>query len=69
MEEGGSILSCADGIARVIERHLKDNNKFISNGKNTQVGNVCPQCPDCGDMLIFKEGCVVCNSCGYSRCG
>lgn len=28
----------------------------------------CPECPDCGAMLEFKEGCAMCNSCGYSKC-
>ena len=28
----------------------------------------CPQCPECGEMLEFAEGCVVCRSCGYSKC-
>ncbi len=26
-------------------------------------------CPDCGEMLAFEGGCVVCKQCGYSRCG
>lgn len=28
-------------------------------------------CPDCGEVLIFVEGCARCPdpSCGYSRCG
>ena len=25
-------------------------------------------CPECGEMLEFAEGCVVCKSCGYSKC-
>lgn len=29
---------------------------------------LCPECPDCGSMLEFKEGCAMCNSCGFSRC-
>jgi len=31
-------------------------------------GGSCPQCPECGEMLTFAEGCVVCRSCGYSKC-
>lgn len=26
-------------------------------------------CTECGGSLWFQEGCVVCHSCGYSRCG
>ncbi|MBN1823367.1 MAG: vitamin B12-dependent ribonucleotide reductase [Endomicrobiales bacterium] len=35
--------------------------------KQNLVGS-CPQCPDCGEMLEFGEGCVVCRACGYSKC-
>jgi len=26
-------------------------------------------CPDCGMVMIFQEGCLLCRSCGYSKCG
>ncbi|MGD9580390.1 MAG: vitamin B12-dependent ribonucleotide reductase [Vampirovibrionia bacterium] len=29
---------------------------------------MCPECPDCGSMLEFSEGCVACSHCGYSKC-
>jgi ribonucleoside-diphosphate reductase alpha chain len=29
----------------------------------------CPECPDCGSMVEYSEGCIVCRSCGYSKCG
>jgi ribonucleoside-diphosphate reductase alpha chain len=25
-------------------------------------------CPDCGDRLVYENGCAHCRSCGYSRC-
>ncbi|MCX5749732.1 MAG: vitamin B12-dependent ribonucleotide reductase [Candidatus Saganbacteria bacterium] len=30
--------------------------------------DMCPECPECGSMVDFTEGCIVCRSCGYSKC-
>jgi ribonucleoside-diphosphate reductase alpha chain len=27
------------------------------------------ECPDCGGDLEYSEGCILCRSCGYSKCG
>ncbi len=45
-----------------VERALK---KYIQDGTVVQ-GQVCP---NCGNPLIFEEGCMHCRECGYSRCG
>ena len=25
-------------------------------------------CPECGEPLVFEEGCNICKSCGWSKC-
>ena len=45
-----------------VERALK---KYIQDGTMVQ-GQVCP---NCGNALIFEEGCMHCRECGYSKCG
>jgi len=27
-----------------------------------------PECPVCGNLLDFSEGCLICRGCGYSKC-
>jgi len=46
-----------------VERALK---KYIPDG--TQISEQV--CPSCGQKsLVYQEGCLTCNNCGYSRCG
>lgn len=26
-------------------------------------------CPECGSLLLYAEGCLICRGCGYSKCG
>lgn len=62
MDKDGRIDSCADGIAKQIERHLgKTINVFGLTVDNT--------CPECGCRLERTGGCISCKNCGYSKCG
>ena len=46
-----------------VERALK---KYLPNG--TKASGQC--CPNCGnETLIYQEGCLICTSCGTSKCG
>ena len=47
-----------------VERALK---KFIPDGTQAVAG-ACPKCNDTNG-LVYQEGCLVCKSCGYSKCG
>ena len=83
-EKGGRIFSCSDAIARVIERRMQDiKNRKSSDAKDASQssssgggsaerlivsGNIVGVCPDCGGALWHVEGCMVCKSCGYSKC-
>lgn len=46
-----------------VERALK---KYLPNG--TKAGG--QKCPNCGqETLVYQEGCLICTSCGTSKCG
>jgi ribonucleoside-diphosphate reductase alpha chain len=71
-EDGRSILSCADAIASVLEKHINGGNSETNNVKAAQdyglVKNIAGQCPDCGNLLVYQEGCFICPGCGYTKC-
>jgi ribonucleoside-diphosphate reductase alpha chain len=66
--EDGTILSCSDAVAKTLAKYTGQGNGVNSESRNINGHN--PQCPDCGELLIFKEGCISCPSlsCGYSEC-
>jgi ribonucleoside-diphosphate reductase alpha chain len=75
-QPGGMILSCSDAIAKALERYVEGREQPLKQNEAPAVkkqnevdkGDVCPQCPECGAMVDYVEGCVVCRSCGFSRC-
>ncbi|UCC61394.1 MAG: vitamin B12-dependent ribonucleotide reductase [Dehalococcoidia bacterium] len=79
-DRGHAILSCPDAIAGVLERHqtggdieikYKDNptpKTKATNKGDGEIKNMAGQCPDCGGLLIYQEGCFICQSCGYTKC-
>ncbi len=60
-EEGKPVLSCPDAIARVLAEAI---NIEIKPEEKLSLG----PCPDCGGPLEVEAGCLLCRSCGYSKC-
>ena len=46
-----------------VERALK---KYLPSGTQA-TGQKCPNCGQ--ETLVYQEGCLICTSCGSSRCG
>lgn len=54
------LFSISKVLARVLKNYIVDGTKIQSNSK---------KCSECGSKsLAYKDGCVQCLDCGYSRC-
>jgi len=76
------VLSCPDAIGRLIEKVMIHQNGN-GNGKKEEVKPILSDsfkipregtdddhlCPECGEPVEHEGGCVMCRSCGYSKCG
>ena len=74
-EQGHSVLSCPDAIASVLERQIKGDSKGDIDGEKTDTTDypgeamkLGGQCPECGGILVYQEGCQICHGCGYTKC-
>jgi ribonucleoside-diphosphate reductase alpha chain len=53
-----SINTWKNGIARALKKYVPDG-----------VIDEKEKCPNCGEKLVFEDGCKHCRNCGYSKCG
>ncbi len=65
-QPGLKVLSCPDAIGRVLERVVAIRGEEKKEGSKPGNGS---KCPECGSSLEHESGCVVCRSCGFSKCG
>lgn len=57
--DSASINTWKNGVERALKRYIPDGT--TANGQ---------KCPNCGcETLVYQEGCLICTSCGSSRCG
>lgn len=56
--ETESINTWKNGVVRALKQYIPDGTKVSREA-----------CPECGEeTLMYKEGCLTCSSCGYSKC-
>ncbi len=79
--DGINVTSCPDAIAKVIKKYNNADSAqsskelaagFESSQQITEAslrGDGKNSCPECGAAINHEGGCVVCVSCGYSKCG
>jgi ribonucleoside-diphosphate reductase alpha chain len=53
-------VSFERGVSRVLK-------KYIAEGEKALGGKECPQCKS--KKLVYREGCLTCAECHYSKCG
>lgn len=54
-----SINNWKNGVERALKRYVQNGTKAA--------GTKCPNCQN--ETLIYQEGCLICTTCGSSRCG
>jgi ribonucleoside-diphosphate reductase alpha chain len=59
LQKDKNFLGFEKAVARVLKKYIKDGEKVLSSQK----------CESCGAELVFREGCVACIECGWSKCG
>jgi ribonucleoside-diphosphate reductase alpha chain len=59
-----AVLSVPDGVARAMAEHYL----VEESPEEAKSLPVIGACPECSGGLTKQEGCVVCHSCGYSKC-
>ncbi len=67
-QNGSKTLSCSDAIAKAIEMYVKGTDTIVKSSPDDAAGVLPLMCPECGNVTKHTEGCVVCVSCGYSKC-
>ncbi|MEI7896175.1 MAG: adenosylcobalamin-dependent ribonucleoside-diphosphate reductase [bacterium] len=58
--EVDSINTWKNGVERALKKFIPDGTKAAE--------HACTKCSD-PNGLVYQEGCLVCKSCGYSKCG
>ena len=83
-DNGVLVRSAPDAVALALERHINaETTQQQSNGSQLKLFASSAErakweldghqprsrCPDCSTPLAYQEGCLLCTSCGWNKCG
>lgn len=54
-----NFTDCERGVARVLKKYIRDGEEVLARSNS---------CPECGETLQYRDGCISCISCGFSKC-
>ncbi|MBW2740219.1 MAG: adenosylcobalamin-dependent ribonucleoside-diphosphate reductase, partial [Deltaproteobacteria bacterium] len=59
-QDGKMVLSCPDAIAQILKK--------LTNSDFVERKTMMCICPECGGIMSHEEGCIICRSCGFTKC-
>ncbi|MCH7705416.1 MAG: TSCPD domain-containing protein, partial [Chloroflexi bacterium] len=83
-DQGIQVRSAPDAVAIALKRHATPTGTGapelqgvygaqlglpIQTNGNGNGHSMRPACPECGSPVMFQEGCVTCQACGWNQCG
>ncbi len=54
-----NFTDCERGISRMLKHYIEDGERVLTSGNS---------CENCGQSLMYKDGCLTCGHCGWSKC-
>ncbi|WP_432667476.1 vitamin B12-dependent ribonucleotide reductase [Wukongibacter baidiensis] len=67
--EYGEESGCLDNCSLCSMSEMCNNELTIGVDEAIYEGKAMNTCPECGNKVEHEGGCVMCRSCGYSKCG
>ncbi len=64
-QKKGLLLSLPDAIAWVLENRYLNESEVARRNDDLDSN----RCPECGEGLVYQEGCHICPHCNYTKCG
>ncbi|MDR1895052.1 MAG: adenosylcobalamin-dependent ribonucleoside-diphosphate reductase [Spirochaetales bacterium] len=59
LSKDNHFLDFERAVSRVLKSYIQDGEEVVTSGN---------RCSECGGVLVFRDGCMACRDCGFSKC-